>query len=527
MNTLRRLQPFFAISVICVSVPLAALETVTLGSKGPLVDVKVMIKAGSRHDPAGKEGTAALAGELLVEGGFGDPKAPVTKDALTELTRPWGTLARPRAHTSKETTVISATVPQEKLAEFARKVLVPMLTKPLFDSKELERVRGEALQGLRSGLRFEQIEMLGLVALDNVVESGTRYAHPAMGTEKGLQAVTREDLVAFHAQQVHADNVVIGVSGDAAPVAKALEGALADDVLKKSGLLERGETKGRRLTVVTLPNAISSGLHLGFPIEVTRAHADFWPLYVANVWFGTHRDSFAHLYNMIREERGYNYGDYSYIEHFEGRPYNLFPPFNTPRLAQYFSIWVRPVAHQYVPHLLKAITFELDRFVRAGLTEEQCASAKNKAKVLYLSLAETKERLLAAKLDDAFYGMKPGYLDSYVKGVEGATCAAMNAAVKKHLQTANLHYLVVTHEAEAPKIVEAALADRPVWGKEPAEYQIDVKDEGGKKLYVVPEAKLDVLRRDAAWAHTPLELAMDAVTVAPAAKMFETAELPR
>src|SRR5205814_1215531 len=104
---------------------------------------------------------------------------------------------------------------------------------------------------------------------------------------------------------------------------------------------------------------------------------------------GTHRDEFSHLFEVIRAERGYNYGDYSYIEHFEGRPENLFPPFDTPRRFQYFSLWARPVAHKYVPHVLRALTWELERFVDVGLDDAQCALAKNKAKILYLSLAET------------------------------------------------------------------------------------------------------------------------------------------
>lgn len=509
----------------------AAPAVVTLDSKSPLVEINVMVKAGSTQDPAGKEGLAALTAAALLDGGFGEPSAPVTKERLAEIARPWGSGAQPRVLVSKVTTTFSFTVPREAVSQYLGTVLGPLLTKPLFDAKELERLRAEALQGLRSGLRLERIENLGLTALDNVIHEGTSYAHPDEGTEKGLSAATRDDVVAFYREWYRSDGVIVGIgSSDAALRAQTLAaldalGAPDGGTPKDSGappLVSRPEA-----LVIAMPGAIASGIHAGFPLSVGRRHPDFWPLYVANVWFGTHRDGFSHLYEVIREERGYNYGDYSYIEHFEGRPDLLFPPFNTPRLHQYFSIWVRPVAHQFVPHLARAITWELEQFARRGLSPEQCALAKNKAKVLYLSLAETAERMLAGRLDDAFYEMDPGYLPGYLKSVEAVNCEGVNAAIKTHLFGRPLKYVVVTSDAEAPIIAKALSDPAPAWGRGPSDYQIDSQIKDGVKTYLVTEPKLELLRRDAAWAHQPLDLAPSAVRVAPAGKMFETASLPK
>ena len=281
------------------------------------------------------------------------------------------------------------------------------------------------------------------------------------------------------------------------------------------------------MTIVALPNAISTGVHAGFPLPITRKDADYWPLYLANIWFGTHRDSLSHLYQVIREERGYNYGDYSYIEHFEGRPFALFPPPNVPRRYQYFSIWLRPVQHDYAAHLLRAMTWELANFIRTGLSEEQCELSKNKARVLYLSLAETGSRLLANRLDSEFYGMEPGYLDGYLNRINSVTCAQVNAAIRKYLQAGNLKYVVVTSKDAAPKIAEQIASSAPAWGKKPADYQIDVKEEGGQKAYIVPESKLALLQLDSAWAHYWLNLPRDRIRIVPAEKLFETSALPK
>lgn len=523
------MRPMILALLLLCSSPLSALEVIALDSKSPLVQVKVMVKAGSAQDPAGREGLAALTASLLISGGFGDPASPVTKERLAELTRPWGSGAFPSESATKEVTVFSFEVPREVFPRFVDEVLAPMLTRPLFEAKELDRLRGETLQALGSSLRLEHVEDFGLIALDNLIYNNTPYAHPDAGTLQGLKELTREDVVAFYKGWYRPQNIIVGLSASdpalSAKVRSAVEGFAAVREGQAAGAWGAARITGRKAVIISLPNAISSGLHAGFPIAVTRKHPDFWPLYLGNVWFGTHRDGFSHLYQVLREERGYNYGDYSYIEHFEGRPSHLFPPFNTPRLRQYFSIWVRPVGHAYVPHVMRAITWELEDLLRQGLSDTQCAEAKVKAKVLYLSLAESAERLLASRLDDAFYGSEPGYLASYLQSIDVVKCSDVNAALRRHLKPELLQYLVVTNAAEAQKIAAGAAALTPVYGKDPGEYQIDVKQEDGKKLYLVPEGKLDVLRRDAVWAREPLNLRAEDIRIVPVEQVFETPAL--
>ncbi len=521
--------------LLLVALPLTAADApkvVTLGSPAPLVEIKVMVKAGSAADPEGLEGLANLTGQMLIEGGFGNAKKPVTKDALAELTQPWGSGAYPQVNVTKEVTVFSMTVPKELLAAYVQQVLRPMFAQPLFAPTELDRVKAETLQGLRSELRFEQIELVGLVTLDNLIYDGTSYAHPDLGTEKGLEQVTTEAVRRFYATYYKPENIVVGVSsGDPAVMKQVQDALIGAGKLDAPAFTRRAAApppavKGREVLIGAEPNAIATGIHAGFPLPLTRADKDYWPLYIANIWFGTHRDGFSHLYQVIREERGYNYGDYSYVEHFEGRPSYMFPPPNAPRRYQYFSIWIRPVQHDYAHHILKALTWELENFVRTGMTDEQCADAKNKARVLYLSLAETGSRLLGTKLDDDFYGLNPGYLDNYLANVDAVSCAEVNAAIKRYLQAENLRYVIITHKDVAPKLADAIAAGGPAWGKSPADYQIDVKEEGGRKLYEVPESRLGTLQGDAVWAYYPLNIPRNRIKIVPAEKLFETSSLP-
>ncbi len=496
-------------------------NVVTLASPSPLYEVEIMVRAGSAQDPRSKEGTASLVGRMMLEGGFGDPKNPVTKEKLAEITRPWGEAAYPQVRVDKEATVFSMTVPRDVFPQFIARVLKPMLTQPLFLEAELERVRKEALVGIRSNLRFEQQEQLGLVALDDWVLEGTPLAHLAHGTVEGLQAVTRDDLLAYYSSQYQILNIFVAASITDPAALKLLVSALpvgpAGGFLRfMSGHAEA--PAGHRLLIITQPNAIATGLHLGFPIAVRRGEPDYWPLFVANVFFGAHRDQIGRLYRDIREERGYNYGDYSYIEYYAARPYALFPPPGTPREQQYFSMWIRPVSHQYAHFILKAMAWELDNFIKNGMTPEQVEAAKQKARTLYLNYADSKGRQLGYRLDDMFYGMKDhGYLAEMLANIDKLTAEQVNAAIRKYLQAANLKYVIVTNESQAQKLADDIAGDTNVVSKTREEYHISEP---------APPEKQKMLAQDDAWKAYKLNIPRENITIVKAEQMFESSANP-
>lgn len=509
-------------------------DVVTLDSPSPMISIKLMVRAGSTSDPRGREGLAALVADALIEGGFGDPANPVTKERLAEITQPWGQGAMPRSQTAGRTTTFHIQVPRDVLPEYLERVLLPMFTRPLFLAEEIDRLKNEA-SALVSSYRYENLENLGLAAVEELVLKGTAYEHQPFGTETSLPALTRADVLNFYRESYRPGRFIIGVStsddevvGSIVEVVRQIpaEPGARAMAARAGGAAGSPESfQGRQAVVIVEPNAPAASVHLGFPLSINRTDPDFWPLYVANTWLGTHRDSFGRLYQQIRQERGYNYGDYSYIEHWNGRPFSLFQIFNQPREQQYFSIWIRPVQHEYAVHLTRAANWELERLVRHGLTDEQVEAAKKKARVLYLNLAETVDRLLAARMDDVFYGMRPGFLEGYLRRIDAVTTTQVNQAIRRHLQTQNVKYVIVTDEAHAAETVNQLGSDEPVYGKTLADYQLEqVELSDGVKVWQIPEEKIEMLRVDALWAHYPLKLNPDAIRRVPVTSLFRTGD---
>jgi zinc protease len=489
---------------------------VTLPSSSPLYHIQIMVRTGSADDPVGKEGTANLVARALIEGGFGDPKNPITKEKLAEITRPWGDAATPQVLVDKQATTFSVVVPRDAYPEFVARVLKPMFTHPLWTQAELDRLRREALADIQSRLRFEDEESLGVAALDNWVIPGMGLDHLTAGSVQGLGAITRDDLDSFYKKNYQRGNLFVSTSINDQNQLTTLMDAFPNGEMfaRPMHLIRVTPEPGRHVLIITQPNAIATGLHLGFPIALTRDSDDYWPLFVGNVFLGTHRDDFGRLYTEIREERGYNYGDYSYIEYLYGRPFFLFPPPTTPRTQQYFSIWIRPVGHQYTHFIMKAMTAELDRFVKDGLTPEQVAEAQVKARTLYLNYAESLSRQLGYRLDDMFYGTKDnGYLQQMLARIDAVTPEQVNAAIKKYLQAENLKYVILTNETLGDKLADDIANGTNVSPKTLAEYHISEP---------IPPEKQQMLQQDEQWKAYPLNIPRGNIQVVKAADMFES-----
>src|SRR4051812_27465714 len=230
----------------------SAANLVALPSPSPLYQIEIMVRAGSANDPAGKEGTASLVGDALIEGGFGDEKAPVTKEKLAEITRPWGDAALPQVRVDKQATTITMLVPKENLQQFLAQVLRPMLQKPLFQEREVERLKKEALVNIQSRLRFEQQEQLGLQALDNYIFAGTPLGHIPGGTVQGLKAITRQDLADFYKKYFTRENVFISTTVSSPAEQNAIAGALpAGGGAAGTAAVEPAPVSGREMLIVT------------------------------------------------------------------------------------------------------------------------------------------------------------------------------------------------------------------------------------------------------------------------------------
>ena len=183
---------------------------------------------------------------------------------------------------------------------------------------------------------------------------------------------------------------------------------------------------------------------LGFPLAVKRGDPDFAALLLAQSWLGQHRLG-GHLFERMRELRGLNYGDYAYIEYFPRGMFKFEPDPGLARRQQIFQVWIRPVEPPNAVFALRLAMFELDRFVKTGLTQADFERTRSFLSKYVNVLTKTKSAELGYAIDSAYYGI-PNY-NEYVKNSLGKlTLADVNRAIRIHLRADRLQIVGVAKD---------------------------------------------------------------------------------
>lgn len=441
-----------------------AVEVVTLPSESPLVAIRLLFDAGSIYDPAGKEGLAALTALMVSQGSTQKRSYSELLDALYPMAAGIGSNA------DREVALFTGTVHRETLADFAR-LLQEALLQPAFTQSDLDRNRELLVSAITNGLRSSD-EILSLEALQDEIFAGHPYGHAPEGTIEGLKSITLDDVKAFYRDRYTQASLMLGVAGGypegfPAELSRAFA-ALPPGKEGRRELPPLPKVEGRQVTLIE-KQTDSVGITLGHALPVNRSHPDYYPLMVANSYFGEHRSMYGHLMNQMRNLRGLNYGDYSYIEYFYYPPGNDYPTANVPRRQQYFSIWIRPVVPADAHFALRNALFELQRFHEKGMTAKDFETTRSLL-LSYSNLwAQSPSNRLGFLMDSKFYGM-PSYFDEIQTRLKKMTLEEVNAAIKKYLDPDDWHAVVVTNNAAA--LAEALRRDTPspkTYGSPPPE----------------------------------------------------------
>ncbi len=428
-------------------------------AKDPTVSIQMWVQVGSQDDPPGKEGLAALTAAMVSDGATKHRSYDEVLRALFPMAAGYS------ANVDREMTIVGGQVHRDQAPRFAR-LMAEAVAEPAFKSEDFERLRDQAISSIENDLRFASGEELGKAALMDRVYRGTRYAHVEVGTVASLKAMTVDDVRAFHRARWNRDAIVLGIGGGyatdlPAALSSTLGASLAPSSGEKKVAIEPERIQGRTVILVDNPDAIGTSISMGVPIAVRRGQPEYYALWIANSWLGEHRNSSSHLYQVIREERGLNYGDYSYIEAFPRGGRRSMPPTGVGRARQMFEVWIRTVPTENAAFAIRAGVREVENLVRKGLTRDQFESTRNFLRGYSRHFAESTYDRLGYAIDDRYYGVD-GHLERFRTMLDRATHQDVNAAIAKYMKIDDLVIAAVTNDAAGLKSALTSGAPTPV-----------------------------------------------------------------
>ncbi|MGQ0664047.1 MAG: M16 family metallopeptidase [Pseudomonadota bacterium] len=274
----------------------------------PVLALEFSFRGGAALDPAGKEGLAQLATDLMTEAA-GDHDSQAFQAMLEDRSIGLSLGAGLDTLTGSLKTL-------NEHREVAVDLLRLMLTRPRFDTADLERLRARTLAALARA--SEEPNTIAGRTFMATAFPGHPYGRPVRGTPDSVAKLGPEDLKAFLAARLARDNLVIAAVGDITPFEL---GALLDlafgelPAASAPGAVAEAAPHGRGRTIVVkraIPQSVVSFGEAG----VKRDDPDFYTATVMNYILGGGGFT-SRLTAELREKRGLAYSVSSYLSPFD------------------------------------------------------------------------------------------------------------------------------------------------------------------------------------------------------------------
>ncbi len=447
------------------------IATVLQPNRAPLVTFRMMFMTGAAADPKGKEGLANLTAAMLAGGGTRAKAYDEITNAFYPMASGFG------AQVDKEMTVFTGTTHVDNLDRYYA-LISEMLLDPGFRQEDFTRLKTNASNFLKVNLRQSNDEELGKERLYNIIYAGTPYGHHNVGTVTSLERITLDDVRDFYRRNYTQSAMTLGLAGNypqtfparvTTDFAKLPAGASAKMKIAKPEL-----AKGTNIDILQRETR-STGISMGFPVDVRRGGKDYAALALVASYFGQHRSSNSYLYQQLRETRGLNYGDYAYIEYFPRGMFQFTPDPNLGRQSQIFQIWIRPVEPQNAHFTLRATLYEFDKLVKNGMTSETFEATREFLTKYTNILTQTQDAQLGYALDSRYYGI-PDY-NAYMRAeLAKLTLEDVNRAIKRHLTPERMRVVMVTKDAEGLRSAIIANTPSPITYNSPKPENVLAED---------------------------------------------------
>jgi len=396
----------------------------------PFINGSILIRGGSRDEPAAKAGLVTMYGQTWRTSGTATENGDQLDDQMEAKAAQIET-----AGSVASTSVRWSSLKGDFDTVFA--ATVDVLLHPTFRADKLQLARRQ-METAISRRNDDPGDISIREAIKLAYGADNPYARqPEYAT---VDAVTLEDLKAWHDRTVVPNNMIVAVSGD-------FNGASMEATLRKAfEPLARGEELKTAAIRFTDPKP---GIHFAEKADVNQSN-------VLIVGLGTERSNPDYYALSVMNEvfsGGFGSRVVQNVRTKLGLAYEVGGAFG----ASYDHPGIFYVQAATKSATTVAATQALDAEIARLKTEPPTASELSKAKDQVLNSFifhyDSPDKVLNEQVMLAFYGYPSDFLDKYKAGIEKVTSADVARVANKYVDQSKLATIVVGNEAEiAPKL---------------------------------------------------------------------------
>ena len=394
----------------------------------PLIDGTARIRGGSVNEPANKTGLVDLYSEVWRTGGTKTQTGDQLDDFLEVRA------AKVETGGSEDSTTIGWSCLKDDLGDVF-KVFVDVLRNPEFRADKIDIARKGEEDGISR--RNDQVgEIAHRESTKLAYGADNPYARvPEYAT---VAAVTRQDLVDWHARYVQPNNIILGVTGDFDSAAMEARLRAAFESWPKGPAAPRNEVQYAPAKpgyyLVPKDDVNQSTIRM-VALGTTRDNPDYYAISVFNEAFGGGFSS--RLFNDIRTKRALAYGVGGGVG----------TNFGHPGILQ-ISIGTKS---QSTIEAIQAADEDIDDLAKHPITDEEIQHAKDAILNAFVFRLDSPDKILEERMTYEYYGYPPDWLDKYQAEIKKVTTADVNRVAAKYLHRDQLAVLVVGNTKDFDK----------------------------------------------------------------------------
>lgn len=392
----------------------------------PTIGLSARIGVGSIYEPPDKVGLAAITGSVMRTGGT-DKMSGDDIDTLLE-----SIAASVETGIGRTSGSASMSVLKEDL-DTGLSVLADVLMNPAFPQEKIDLQKMQALSSIAR--RNDNVNSIAFREFSKLIY-GSRSVYARHLEYETIDAIKRDDLIAFHKRYFHPDNVMMGISGDfqTDEMVRKIRETFKD--WKRSGLQRKSAPPApyefdHSVNFIRKEDVNQSTILIGH-IGGVRSNPDYFDLQVMNDILSGGFSS--RLFSRVRSDQGLAYA--------------VFGAYN----AQYdypgtFYVGCLTKSETTV-RAIRSLLHEVKMVRKEEATSRELALAKESFFNSFVFNFDTRSEVVGRLMTYEYYGYKKDFLEITKAGIEKATKADVLRVAQKYLKPDKVRILVVGNDKD-------------------------------------------------------------------------------
>ena len=385
----------------------------------PIVQLNLVVEAGSKFDPENKKGISNLLAAMIDEGA-GEYDAFQLSNEIEML----GSLLQ---ISSDQDCIYVSLLSIEENFKRSFELFSKILTSPRFDENDFLREKRKALVRILQS-RDEPSYVASTVFEKMIFGESHPYSFPEFGLTETVDKIENNDLKNFYKSSIIPDNSTLVVVGsiDKEKINDQIEKFLNEWKSQKSFSykLTSPVNTGRKIYLIHKDEAAQSEIRIGH-LSTPRNSKDYFAKYVMNMILGGQFTSRINL--NLREQKGYTYGAHS--------------SFNYIKEAAYFCVSTSVNSGDTL-NAIKEIIKELEA-IRQQITGEELYLAKSSIIRKYPSIFETYGYIARNLITKVIHDLPDDYFNTYIQNIQNISLKDTLIAAQNNIYTDDLIIVVV------------------------------------------------------------------------------------